>query len=99
MPQEMSLVAFNNQIARYSKTHHIETHGVVINSKQGIVKFDKMVLTPIDSYERIMSKKHEAKYSQYGSDSDDDRRWDWIKFWVYEAIMTKFTVRLESLLP
>ena len=53
MPQQMSIVAFNNQIARYSKTHHIETYGVVINNKLGIVKFDKMVMTPIESYERI----------------------------------------------
>ena len=70
--QQMSLIAFNNTIARYSSTHHIETHGVVIYSKQGIVKFEKMVLTPIESYERMKESKYEWRYSQRGSDSDSD---------------------------
>ena len=53
MPQEMSLVAFNNTIAKYSKTHHIEVEGVKINRNAGTVKIDKLVLIPLESYEYI----------------------------------------------
>ena len=72
MSQQMSLVAFNNQIRRYSETHHVKVNGAVVNAKAGTVTFKKMVLTPIEIYKEIQMLKYEAKYSQYGDSSSGE---------------------------